>query len=57
MEKKKENQKRYTITFNVGSKELKEEAIELARNFQPVRISLSSLCQLALREYVEKNKK
>lgn len=45
------------VTFDTGSKELKEKAIQLADNFCPVKISLSSLCQVALREYVEKNKK
>lgn len=53
MEKKKYS--RVTITFDAGSRELKERAIQLARNFQPVSISLSSLCQVALREYIKKN--
>ena len=46
MEKKKYS--RVTITFDAGSRELKERAIKLARNFQPV-------CQVALREYIKKN--
>jgi len=54
---KKENKKRTTITFDCGSKELKDRAIKLAENFQPIKISLSSVCQLALREYIEKNHK
>lgn len=55
MEKKKYS--RVTITFDCGSRELKEKAIRLAKNFQPVSISLSSLCQVALKEYIEKNEK
>jgi len=51
---KKEN-KRTTITFDCGSKDLKDKAVQLAKNFQPVKISLSSVCQVALREYIEKN--
>lgn len=54
---KKKKYERTTITFDVGSKELKEKAIELAKEFDPVKISLSSLCQIALREYIEKNSK
>lgn len=45
---------RTTITFDCGSKELKDKAINLARNFKPVKISLSDLCQIALREFIEK---
>ena len=55
MEKKKYS--RVTITFDAGTQELKDKAIQLAKNFQPVSISLSSLCQVALREYIEKNEK
>jgi len=50
-------QKRVMISFDAGSKELKEKAIQLARDFKPVKISLSSVCQIALREYIENNKK
>ena len=53
MEKKKYS--RVTITFDAGSQELKDRAIQLAKGFQPVSISLSSLCQVALREYIKKN--
>ena len=45
---------RTIITFDCGSAELKKKAIELAKNFEPVKISLSSLCQIALREYCQK---
>jgi hypothetical protein len=55
MEKKKYS--RVTITFDAGSQELKDKAIRTAKNFQPVNISLSSLCQVALREYIEKNER
>jgi len=55
MEKKKYS--RVTITFDAGSRELKDKAIQLAKDFQPVSISLSSLCQVALREYIEKNER
>lgn len=55
MEKKKYS--RVTITFDAGSQELKDRAIQLAKDFQPVSISLSSLCQVALREYIEKNER
>lgn len=47
---------RTTITFDCGSIKLKEKAIELAKNFSPVKISLSSLCQIALRKYCEYEK-
>jgi hypothetical protein len=53
---KKEENSRTIITFDCGSTQLKEKAIELAKNFNPVKISLSSLCQVALKEYIEKNK-
>jgi len=46
--------KRTTITFDCGSKELKDKAREIAKSFRPVKISLSDLCQIALREYIEK---
>ena len=49
--------KRAIITFNCGSRALKDKAIKLAKEFNPVKISLSSVCQIALREYVEKNEK
>ena len=55
MDKKRE--KRTTITFDAGSKELKDKAVQLAKNFKPIKISLSSVCQIALREYIEKNGK
>jgi len=48
-------EKRTIITFDVGSKELKDRAIIMAKEFQPIKISLSSLCQLALREYLDRN--
>ena len=47
--------KRAIITFDCGSRGLKDKAIKLAKEFNPVKISLSSICQIALREYVEKN--
>lgn len=54
----KENEtKRAMITFDCGSKELKDKAVQLAKDFNPVKISLSSICQVALREYIEKNTK
>ena len=57
VEKRKERymkKERTIITFDCGSAELKKKAIELAKNFEPVKISLSSLCQIALREYCQK---
>jgi len=45
--------KRTTITFDCGSKELKDKAVKTAINFKPVKISLSSLCQLALKQYLK----
>jgi len=53
----KVDNKRAIITFDCGSKELKNKAIKLAKEFNPVKISLSSICQIALREYIEKNEK
>ena len=53
----KKETKRSTITFDCGSKELKEKAVKLAKDFSPVKISLSSVCQIALREYIAKNTK
>jgi predicted nucleic acid-binding protein len=55
MEKEKES--RTIITFDCGSTQLKEKAIEFAKNFEPIKISLSDLCQIALKEYLGKNKK
>jgi len=60
--KRKENtmekvDKRAIITFDCGSRALKDKAIKLAKEFNPVKISLSSICQIALREYIEKNEK
>jgi len=49
--------KRAMITFDCGSKELKEKAIKLAKDFNPVKISLSSICQIALKEYIKNNSK
>lgn len=57
MDKKKKEDSRTIITFDCGSAQLKSKAIELAKNFNPVKISLSSLCQVALKEYIEKNGK
>ena len=51
----KKTEKRTTITFDCGSKELKDKAIQLAKNFKPVRISLSSICQIALMNYIKEN--
>jgi len=45
------------ITFSAGSTEVKKEARELARNFKPIKISLSDFCQIALKEFMEKVKK
>ena len=53
----KVDNKRAIITFDCGSRALKDKAIKLAKEFNPVKISLSSICQIALREYVEKNEK
>jgi len=55
MEKKEYS--KVTITFNAGSQKLKDDAIQLAKDFQPVSISLSSICRVALKEYIEKNAK
>ena len=44
------------ITFSAGSAKVKEEAWELARNFKPIKISLSNFCQIALKEFMEKVK-
>ena len=56
----KEKEEDNRITFSVGSAKVKEEARELARNFKPIKISLSDFCQIALLEFmakVEKSKK
>ena len=45
------------ITFSAGSAKVKEEARALARNFKPIKISLSDFCQIALKEFMEKVKK
>jgi len=45
------------ITFSAGSAKVKKEAQELAKNFKPIKISLSDFCQLALKEFMEKVKK
>jgi hypothetical protein len=45
------------IGFTVESPEVKKEAREMAQRFKPIRISLSSFCQLALKEFMEKQKK
>ena len=45
------------ITFSAGSSEVKKEARELAKNFKPIKISLSNFCQIALKEFMEKVKK
>ena len=44
------------ITFSAGSAKVKEEARELARNFKPIKVSLSDFCQLALKEFMKKVK-
>ena len=44
------------ITFNAGSAEVKKEAQELAKNFKPIKISLSNFCQIALKEFIKKVK-
>jgi len=45
------------ITFSAGSAKVKKEAQELARNFKPIKISLSDFCQIALKKFMEKVKK
>jgi len=45
------------ITFSAGSPKVKEEARGLAKNFKPIKISLSDFCQIALKEFIEKVKK
>lgn len=45
------------ITFDAGSAEIKEKAREMAKNFKPIKISLSDFCQIALKEFIEKVKK
>ena len=45
------------ITFSAGSAEVKKQARELAKNFKPIKISLSNFCQIALKEFMEKVKK
>lgn len=48
--------KKTTITFDCGSPRLKARAVEAAKNFQPgLSISLSSLCRLALEQYLKKS--
>ena len=42
------------ITFSAGSAEVKKEARELAKNFKPIKISLSDFCQIALKEFMKK---
>jgi 5-methylcytosine-specific restriction endonuclease McrA len=44
------------ITFDVGSIELKKKTKELAKSFQPNKISLTNICQIALKEYIQKLK-
>jgi len=44
------------ITFSAGSAKVKEEARGMARNFIPIKISLSDFCQIALKEFMEKVK-
>lgn len=53
----KEKEEDSRITFSAGSFEVKEEARELAKNFKPIKISLSDFCQIALKEFIEKVKK
>jgi hypothetical protein len=55
VETKKEEDSR--ITFDAGSAEIKEKAKEMARNFKPIKISLSDFYQIALKEFIEKVKK
>ena len=45
------------ITFSAGLAKVKEEAREMAKNFKPIKISLSDFCQIALKEFMEKVKK
>jgi len=53
----KEKEEDDRITFSAGSAKVKEEAQELARNFKPIKISLSDFCQIALKEFIENIKK
>jgi hypothetical protein len=53
----KEKEEDDRITFSAGSAKVKEEARELARNFKPIKLSLSDFCQIALKEFMEKVKK
>jgi hypothetical protein len=53
----KEKEEDDRITFSAGSAKVKEEARELARNFKPIKLSLSNFCQIALKEFIEKVKK
>ena len=55
--KNKEKEEDDRITFSAGSSKVKEEARELARNFKPIKLSLSDFCQIALKEFMEKVKK
>ena len=52
----KEKEEDDRITFNAGSAEVKKEAQELARNFKPIKLSLSDFCQIALKEFIKKVK-
>ena len=52
----KEKEEDDRITFSAGSAKVKEEARELARNFKPIKVSLSDFCQLALKEFMKKVK-
>jgi len=53
----KEKEEDDRITFSAGTAKVKEEARELARNFKPIKLSLSDFCQIALKEFIEKVKK
>jgi hypothetical protein len=53
----KEKEEDDRITFSAGSAKVKGEAQEMARNFKPIKISLSDFCQIALKEFIEKVKK
>jgi hypothetical protein len=53
----KEKEEDDRITFSAGSAKVKVEAQEMARNFKPIKISLSDFCQIALKEFIEKVKK
>jgi predicted nucleic acid-binding protein len=53
----KEKEEDSRITFDAGSAEIKEKAKEMAKNFKPIKISLSDFCQIALKEFIEKVKK